>query len=98
MLGSLLQQLVGAALWLLANAVYYDMRRKGQRNFGRFAAFWVGTPTTWITFFAVREGRQPTFDAIDDEALLFAEVRRDRALRSPSGEGSSTPPGESGED
>lgn len=77
-----LKAVVGAIVWTLANIVYYDLKRKGERNFGRFAAFWVGNPTTWITFFAVREGRRPTFDAsVDDDALL-AEIRSDRALRS----------------
>lgn len=83
MFGLFLKAVVGAILWALANVVYYDLKRKGVRNFGRFAAFWVGNPTTWITFFAVREGRQPTFHPPpDDDDALFAELRSDRALRS----------------
>jgi len=85
MLGSFLQAMVGAMLWLLANAVYYDLRRKGERNFTRFAAFWVGTPTTWITLFAVRPLSRPTFETTDDESLLFEEVRRDREIRAGPG-------------
>lgn len=81
MFGHVVNGIVGALLWGLANAVYYDLKRKGIRNFGRFAAFWVGNPTTWITFFAVKEGRQPTFDRPEDEDTLLAEIRRDRALR-----------------
>jgi len=81
MLGSVFSAVVGAAVWSLANVVYYGMKRRGQRGFGRFAAFWVGTPTTWITLFAVREEHGPSFAAHDDDAALFAEVRRDRALR-----------------
>lgn len=77
-----LKALVGAIVWTLANVVYYDLKRRGVHSFGRFAAFWVGTPTTWITFFVVREGRQPTFEETsDDEAALLAEIRSDKALR-----------------
>lgn len=75
--------LVGAIVWALANLVYYDLKRHGVRNFARFAAFWVGNPTTWITFFVVPDGRQPTFEAVpdDDDDALLREIRRDRALR-----------------
>jgi hypothetical protein len=78
-----LKALIGAIVWSVANVVYIDLRRKGVHGFTRFAAFWAGTPTTWISLFAVREGKQPTFHAHDDEddGGLLAEVRRDRALR-----------------
>lgn len=83
MFGFFLKALVGAIVWALANVVYYDLKRKGVRSFGRFAAFWVGNPTTWITFFVVPEGRHPAFEPPpDDEAALLAEIRSDRALRS----------------
>jgi len=82
MFGLFLKALFGAILWALANVVYYDLKRKGVRGFGRFAAFWVGNPTTWITFFWVREGQYPTFELPpDDDEALLAEIRRDRALR-----------------
>ena len=94
MFGLFLKALVGAILWTLANVVYYDPKRKGVRGFGRFAAFWVGTPTTWITFFCVREGRYPTFEPPpDDDGALLAEIRSDRALRAGAehrGEGAGT--------
>ncbi len=78
-----LQAIIGAIVWGVANIVYLDMKRKGLRGFTRFAAFWAGTPTTWITFFTVREGKTPTFQPLvdDDDAWLLAEIRRDRALR-----------------
>ncbi len=82
MFGLFLKALIGAILWALANVVYYDLKRKGIRGFGRFAAFWVGNPTTWITFFCVPEGRRPSFAApLDDDQALLTEIRRDRALR-----------------
>ena len=95
MLIPFLQALVGAIVWGLANIVYLDMKRKGIHGFTRFAAFWVGTPTTWITLFAVREAKQPTF-LVDpeDDGLLLAEIRRDRALR---GETEGTAPDEQDE-
>ena len=77
-----LKALIGAIVWSVANVVYIDLRRKGVHGFTRLAAFWAGTPTTWISLFAVREGKQPTFNAHDDDdGGLLAEVRRDRALR-----------------
>lgn len=81
MFGSFLQTLITAVVWIVANVVYLDMKRKGLRGFTRFAAFWAGTPTTWITFFAVREGTQPTFDFGVDYDGLLEQIRRDKALR-----------------
>ena len=87
MLGLFLKAVIGAILWALANVVYYDLKRKGVRGFGRFAAFWVGTPTTWITLFCVREGRLPKFEPPpDNDQMLLTEIRMDRALRAPAGE------------
>ena len=86
MLGLFLKALIGAILWALANIVYYDLKKKGTRGFGRFASFWVGNPTTWITFFCVPEGRHPKFEPPpDDDPALLAEIRRDRALRVEAG-------------
>jgi hypothetical protein len=77
------QALLGALVWLVANVVYIDMKRKGKRGFTRFAAFWAGTPTTWITFFALPEGKPPTFDppSYDEEEALLEAIRLDRASR-----------------
>jgi hypothetical protein len=78
----LLKVLLGALVWVVANVVYVDLKRKGIRGFTRFAAFWTGTPTTWISLFAVKEGSQPVIDPPpDDEGeALLAEIRRDRRL------------------
>jgi hypothetical protein len=76
-----LKTLIGAIVWALANVVYVDLKRKGARGFGRFAAFWVGTPTTWVAFFVVPEGRRPNLSPPPDDDALLAEIRRDRALR-----------------
>ena len=82
----LIETLVGFVLWATANAVYFDMKRKGTRGFRRFLAFWFGTPTTWFTFFMVPEEKVPQIEPpADDEAGLLAEIRRDRARRIVSG-------------
>ena len=77
-----LQWAVTAIVWTLANVVYIDMRRKGVRGFGRFAAFWVGFPATWAASFVVKEGRAATIQPPDDdEEALLREVRLDREAR-----------------
>lgn len=88
MIETVFQSVVAAIVWIVANVVYVDMKRKGARGFTRFAAFWAGTPTTWIWFFALRERTQPTFEPTsgDDEADLLSEIRRDRASRVGTGE------------
>ena len=82
-----LQATIAAIVWLVANVVYLDLKRKGIHGFTRFAAFWAGTPTTWITLFAVKDGRQPTFNppADGDDTELLDEIRRDRSLRAAEG-------------
>lgn len=79
---SFVNAILGALVWLVANVVYVDLRRKGIHSFTRFAAFWVGTPTTWISLFAVRVRPPETFSVEDDGGeRLLAEIRRDRTLR-----------------
>ena len=78
----MVEEVVGAVVWAVANVVYFDLRRKGVHGFSRILAFWMGNPMTWLSLFVVKEGSQPTFEPPpDDEALLFREVRRDRLLR-----------------
>lgn len=79
-----LQWLVGAIVWVVANVVYLDMKRKGIHGFTRFAAFWLGNPTTWVTLWAVKEGQQPMFETQLDDDELLANIRADRALRAGS--------------
>jgi hypothetical protein len=77
-----LQAAVGAIVWTFANVVYLDLRRKGTRNFGRFAAFWVGNPATWITLFLVKERRVEQVEPPpDDDDRLLREIHVDRELR-----------------
>ena len=69
-------------LWVLANAVYVDMRRAGEKGFKRLAAFWLGWPGTFVGMFAVDEGSQPAVRHDDrDLRALVEEVRQDRLDR-----------------
>ncbi len=78
----LIEAVVGAALWAVANAVYFDMKRKGRRGFRRLLAFYFGMPATWGIFFFMPEGQAPRIEPPrDDEAGLLAEIRKDRAQR-----------------
>jgi hypothetical protein len=78
-------EFIGALVWLVANVVYLDSRRKGTRGFRRLLAFWMGLPVTWFTLLVVKEASAPRIEPPpDDEEGLLAEVRRDRALRAGS--------------
>jgi len=91
--GVWLEALAGFVVWLVANTVYLDMRRTGRSGFRRLLAFWLGTPTTWLTLLAVRTGVSPDPETpADDEEALLAEIRRDRRLRAVA-DGDSVPYG-----
>ena len=80
--GYLLEKLVGFLVWAVANGVYLDMKRDGVHGFRRFLAFWLGTPTTWLTLLFVKEGSAARVKPPpDDEEALLARVREDRRLR-----------------
>jgi hypothetical protein len=75
-----IEQVVGAVVWVVALLVYMDARRRGRHGFTRFVAFWVGFPGTFLSMFVVREGSQPDIAVPrDDERALLEEVRRERA-------------------
>ena len=84
----MLEAVVGALVWAIANGVYIDMKRKGVRGFGRLCAFWMGFPSTWVWLILIAEGAGPRLAVpLDDEEALLAEIRRDRALRTGDGSG-----------
>lgn len=77
-----LREMIVAIVWAIANLVYVGMRRRGTRGFGRFAAFWAGLPTTFISLFVVREPTVPPLEPPpDDEGRLLEEIRLDRERR-----------------
>ena len=80
--GALVNSVVAGVIWVVANIVYFTRKSHGRRGFARLLAFWFGLPLTWATFFLMPEGRVDWIrPPPDDEEALFAEVRRDRALR-----------------
>lgn len=77
-----LEGLIGAIVWAVANVVYIDLRRKGDRGFGRIVSFFAGMPATWLWLFLVDEGEIPKVEPPpDDEARLLREIQVDRELR-----------------
>ena len=73
--------IVGSIVWVLANALYIDMKRKGRSGWSRIFLFWMGNPLTWLWFFLIREGSAPEIEEPPDDAeALLAEIRRERRL------------------
>ena len=94
-MGSLVEELAGLVVWLVANWVYLGARRTGTRGLRRLLAFWMGLPGTIFTFALVKEGTQPRLTPPpDDEDALLAEVRRSAGLPPPAdgGESGTTTP------
>jgi hypothetical protein len=88
----MLRELIGSLVWLAANGLYIDMRRKGRHGLARIIFFWMGNPATWLWLFLVPEGKKPELPPpADDFDHLLEEIRRDRALSS----GGGPAPGES---
>ena len=95
------EELVGALVWMAANGLYIDMKRKGRKGWARFFFFWMGIPATWLWLFLIREGKKPALPPpTDDFAGLLAEIKRDKALRTrdEAGDEASLAPGLSGQD
>ena len=76
--------IIGSIVWILANALYIDMKRKGRSGWSRIFLFWMGNPLTWLWLFLIKEGSAPEMvEPPDDAEAILAEIRRDRRL-SPS--------------
>lgn len=75
-------ELIGTLVWLAANGLYIDLRRKGRGGLARIIFFFMGMPATWLWLFLVPEGRkrEELPPARDDYHDLLEEIRRDRAL------------------
>jgi len=77
------EAIFGAVLWLLANIVYWDDRRRGRDDgFRRIVAFLLGWPATFVTFLVLTEGSVPPARR-DDAGLdaLVDRIREDRLRR-----------------
>ena len=80
-MGFLLEELIGLAVWLVANSVYLRARRTGSGGLQRLLAFWMGLPGTFLCMVLVKEGSQSSLaPPPDDEDALLVEVRRSRSL------------------
>jgi hypothetical protein len=89
-----LEELFGALVWMAANGLYIDMKRKGRKGWARIFFFWMGMPATWLWLFFIREGKKPLLPPpTDDFDGILAEIRRDKALRSVEGTGGEISPG-----
>jgi len=75
-------ELIGTLVWLAANGLYIDLRRKGRGGLARIVFFFMGMPATWLWLFVIPGGkrRKELKPPRDDYAELLAEIRRDRAL------------------
>jgi len=83
----MLQELIGLLVWLAANGLYIDLKRKGRRGIPRLIFFWMGTPATWLWLFLVPEGKKKKeLPPREDVQALLEEIRRDKALRSANGD------------
>lgn len=79
----MLRELIGALVWMAANGLYIDLRRKGRPGIPRVIFFWMGVPATWIWLFLVPEGKgKKKLPPADDVQAILEEIRRDKALRS----------------
>jgi hypothetical protein len=89
----MLRELIGSLVWLAANGLYIDMRRKGRHGLARIIFFWMGNPATWLWLFLVPEGKKPELPPpADDFDHLLEEIRRDRALSAGGGATPGEPP------
>ena len=80
--------IIGSIIWVLANALYIDQKRKGKGGWGRIILFWMGNPLTWLWLFLIKEGSAPeVVGPPDDAEAILAEIRRERRLSSGISEG-----------
>jgi len=94
--GSVLEELLGALVWLAANGLYIDFKRKGRKGWQRIFLFWMGIPATWLWLFFIRERKEPLLPPpTDDFEGILSEIKRDKALkaREEDGDEKSLPPG-----
>jgi hypothetical protein len=85
-----LEEFIGGVVWILANLLYIDLKRKGKSGWSRIILFWMGLPLTWLWLFMVREGSAPELEEVPDDAdTILAEIRKEKQLNPgpPEGEG-----------
>ena len=77
-----MEEFIGGIIWILANLLYIDLKRKGKPGWSRIILFWMGLPLTWLWLFLVKEGSAPELlEAPDDADAILAEIKKDRQLK-----------------
>lgn len=79
-----METIFGLVVWVLANLVYVEMRRRGEGGFKRLVAFWLGLPGTFVGMLVVDRRALPPIRE-DDEGMhgLVEEIRRERRQHLP---------------
>ncbi len=84
-----MEEFITGVIWILANLLYIDLKRKGKPGWSRIILFWMGLPLTWLWLFLVKDGSAPELEEMPDDAdAILAEIKRERQLK----------PGSPGED
>ena len=88
-----MEELITGVIWILANLLYIDLKRKGKAGWSRIILFWMGLPLTWLWLFLVKDGSAPELEEVPDDAdAILAEIQRDKQLNPGSPEGESVGP------
>ncbi len=88
-----MEEFITGVIWILANLLYIDLKRKGKPGWSRIILFWMGLPLTWLWLFLVKDGSVPELKEVPDDAdAILAEIRRDRRLGPGSQEGDGAEP------
>ena len=88
-----MEELITGVIWILANLLYIDLKRKGKAGWSRIILFWMGLPLTWLWLFLVKDGSAPELEEVPDDAdAILAEIQRDKQLKPGSPEGESVGP------
>jgi hypothetical protein len=79
-----MEEFFTSLVWLAANGLYIDMKRKDRKGIVRIIFFWMGVPLTWLWFLLVQKKKGPKeLPAVpeDDYQEILQEIRREKALR-----------------
>jgi hypothetical protein len=80
----MVEEFFATLVWLAANGLYIDMKRKGREGIVRIIFFWMGVPLTWLWFFLVPKRKDPKelpANTEDDYLEILQEIRKEKALR-----------------
>ena len=83
-----MEEFITGVIWILANLLYIDLKRKGKAGWSRIIMFWMGLPLTWLWLFLVKDGSAPELEEVPDDAdAILAEIQRDKRLHPGSRDG-----------